>query len=167
VVRRRRGPGAVALRRGPDAVQLLGRSGAVQLRPGSGAVRVAGALWRPGRPGTVCPPRPAGPGVLPGPGILADPRALAGPVARTVLAGPALATGQAAHRGDEQHTGDDRQGHPRAHVRHRHRPEMVDAVRQQRLADELDPDEPEDDGQAGRQIHQPVQQPADQEIEVS
>jgi hypothetical protein len=43
---------------------------------------------------------------------------------------------------------------------------MVDAVGQQRLADELEPDEPEDDGQAGRQVHQPVQQTADQEIEV-
>jgi hypothetical protein len=155
-----RSPGTVP---GPDTVPLRGEvgrrrgPGVVARRPGSGAVRVAGALWRPGRRGTVCPA---------GPGILADPRVLAGPVAHTVLAGPALATGQAAHRGDEQHPGDDRQGHPRAHVRHRHRPEMVDAVRQQRLADELDPDEPEDDGQAGRQIHQPLQQPADQEIEV-
>ena len=88
------------------------------------------------------------------------------PVFGTVLARPALAAGQAGHRGDEQHPRDDRQGNPRAHVRHRHRPDMVDAVGQQRLADELDPDEPEDDGQAGRQVHQPVQQPADEEIEV-
>jgi hypothetical protein len=148
------GLGVVGLRRGSGAIRLLGRSGAVQLRRGPGVVRLAGARWLPFRPGTACPPRLAGPG------------GLAGPVARTVLAGPAPASGQAAHRGDEQHPGDDREGHPRTHVRHRHRPEMVDAVGQQRLADELDPDEPEDDGQAGRQIHQPVQQPADEEIEV-
>jgi hypothetical protein len=116
-------------------------------------IRRAGARRLPCRPAAACPPR-AGPG------------GLTRPVFCTVLARPALATGQAGHRGDEQHPRDDGQGHPRAHVRHRHRPEMVDAVGQQRLADELDPDEPEDDGQPGRQVHQPVQQPAHEEIQV-
>jgi hypothetical protein len=43
---------------------------------------------------------------------------------------------------------------------------VVDAVGQQRLADELETDEAEDDAQAGRQIHQPGKQAADQEIQV-
>jgi hypothetical protein len=128
--------------------------GTVRRPGGSGAVWPAGAPRPPCRPAVACPSRVAGP------------RRLTRPVARTVLACPALATGQAGHGRDEQHTGDDRQGHPRAHVRHRHRPDMVDAVGQQRLADELDPDKPEDDGQAGRQVHQPVQQAADEEIEM-
>jgi hypothetical protein len=43
---------------------------------------------------------------------------------------------------------------------------VVDAVAQQRLADEFEPDEAEHDGQACRQEHEPLQQAADEEIEV-
>jgi hypothetical protein len=70
------------------------------------------------------------------------------PVARSVLISRAPAGGQTAHGGDEQDPGDDRQRHPRADLGHRHRPEVVDAIGPQRLADELDPDEGEDGGQA-------------------
>jgi hypothetical protein len=87
-------------------------------------------------------------------------------VGRAFLFRPAPAGGQAAHGGEEQHPGDDRQRQPGAHFGHRHGPEVVDAVGPQRLADELDPDEAEDDGQAGGQVHQPAQQAADEEIKV-
>jgi hypothetical protein len=79
----------------------------------------------------------------------------------------APAGGQAGHRGDDQHPGDDNQRHRGAHVGDRHRPEVINAVAQQRLADELEPDEPEDDGQSGGQVHQPAQQPPDNEVEVT
>ena len=107
-----------------------------------------------GRPGAVRPPLVAG---------LAS---LARVPVRIAGAWLALAACQAGQRGDEQHPGDDRQRHPGAHLRHRHRPEVIDAVRQQRLADQLDPDEGEDDGQAGGQVDQPAQQAADEEIQV-
>jgi len=149
---------ALGLRAAAGLRGAAGLRAALGLRAAAGLRGVAGLRRRPGVAGR----RPACGAIrLPG-----RPGGPAGPVARTVRARPALAAGQAGHRGDEQHPGDDRQGHPRAHVRHRHRPEMVDAVRQQRFADELDPDEPEDDGEAGRQVYQPVQQPADEEIEV-
>jgi len=35
----------------------------------------------------------------------------------------------------------------------------------QRLDDQLDADEPEYDGQADAEVHQPVEQPADEEVE--
>jgi hypothetical protein len=70
------------------------------------------------------------------------------PLARRILGRRAAAGGQAAHGGDEQDRGDDRQRHPGADLGYRHGPEVVDAVGPQRLADELDPDEGEDGGQA-------------------
>ena len=98
--------------------------------------------------------------------VMARPSGLPGPAVRRVLARRTAAGGQTAHGGDEQDPGDDRQRHPGADLGHRHGPEVVDAVGPQRLADELDPDEGEDGGQARGQVHQPVQQAADEEIQV-
>jgi hypothetical protein len=99
-------------------------------------------------------------------GVVARPAGLPHRAARPVLIRRAPAGDQAAHGGDEQDPGDDRQRHPGADLGHRHGPEVVDAVGPQRLADELEPDEGEDGGQARGQIHQPVQQAADEEIQV-
>jgi hypothetical protein len=97
---------------------------------------------------------------------VARPARLPGPAASPVLGRRAPAGGQAGHGGDEQDPGDDRQRHPGADLGHRYGPEVVDAVGPQRLADELEPDEGEDGGQARGQVHEPVQQAADEEIQV-
>ena len=98
--------------------------------------------------------------------VVARPPGLPRPAVGPVPVRRAPAEGQTAHGGDEQDSGDDRQRHPGADLGHRHGPEVVDAVGPKRLADELDPDEGEDGGQARRQIYQPVQQAADEEIQV-
>jgi hypothetical protein len=89
--------------------------------------------------------------------VVARPAGLPRRLARCVLRRRAAAGGQAAHGGDEQDRGDDRQRCPGADLGYRHGPEVVDAVGPQRLADELEPDEGEDGGQARGQIHQPLQ----------
>jgi hypothetical protein len=80
--------------------------------------------------------------------VVARPVGLPRPPVRPVLIRRPPAGDQAAHGGDEQDPGDDRQRHAGADLGHRHGPEVVDAVGPQRLADELEPDEGEDGGQA-------------------
>jgi hypothetical protein len=86
---------------------------------------------------------------------------------RSWLARPAPTDGQAAHGGDQQQPDDDQQRHARAHLGYRDRTDVVDAVAPHRLADELEPDEPENDRQARGQEDQPVEQAADEEVEVT
>ena len=52
-------------------------------------------------------------------------------------------------------------------MRHRHRADLVHAGFQQRLGDELHPDEPEDGGKASGKMPHAAEQPADQEVEVA
>jgi len=77
------------------------------------------------------------------------------------------ADGQAAHGRDEQQPGDDQQRHAGAHLGHGDRADVVDAVAARRLADELEPDEREDDRQARGQENQLVEQATDKEVEVT
>jgi hypothetical protein len=81
--------------------------------------------------------------------------------------GTAPAGSQAGSDGDDEQPGDDHQREGGADPRHGQRAEVVHPRSAQRLADELDPDERQDGGQARRQIDEPAEQPADQEVQVA
>jgi hypothetical protein len=85
----------------------------------------------------------------------------------TGLTGAAPAGSQAGHDGDGEQPGDDHQRDGGADLRYGQRAEVVHPRSVQRLADELDPDERQDGGQARRQIDEPPEQPADQEVQVA